>query len=210
MTPVPHRTFVIILALAAFAFGAAVLWDTQLKERFFPRDWGVVEEGAIYRSGQISRHIIDQTLRDHHIALIVFLSADNPNRPDVQTERQAAARLGIPRINCPLAGDGTGSIEQYANAIAAVAHAVSAGKPVLVHCATGAQRTGALVAFWRVLVRHQSPQDAYRELLQYHHDPNDNQRLLPYLNGNMATLAQMLVDRHIIQSVPDPIPVICP
>ena len=141
--------------------------------------------------------------------MIIFLSGDK-DRPDVDAEREAAARLGIQRINCPLAGDGTGDIAEYANAIEAMAGALAERKPVLVHCATGAQRTGAVVAFWRVLVQGRSPQAAYRELLAYHHDPIANERLVPYLNGNMARLAQMLVDRHVIEQVPDPLPVISP
>jgi len=210
MAVMPSRTMVICLAFAGLCAAGAVVWDRGLKERFFPRDWGVVEPGQIYRSGQISRHIIEQTLRDNQIGLIVFLSGDKANRPDVEAEREAASRLGITRINCPLAGDGTGDIAEYANAIQAIAKGLAYSKPVLVHCATGAQRTGGVVAFWRVLVQGRSPQAAYRELLEYHHDPTANERLVPYLNGNMARLAQMLVDRHVIDHVPDPVPVISP
>jgi protein tyrosine phosphatase (PTP) superfamily phosphohydrolase (DUF442 family) len=195
--------------LAAVAIGW-IAWEAGVKERFFPRDWGVVEPGAIYRSGQISRHLIESVLRDHHIGVIIFLSGDKANRPDVDAERETAARLGIERINCPLTGDGTGNIIEYANAIAAINQALGQNKAVLVHCATGAQRTGGVVAAWRVLVRGQSGQEAYRELLAFHHDPDANQRLLPYLNGNMQRLAQLLVDRHVIERAPEPVPIISP
>jgi protein tyrosine/serine phosphatase len=204
------RTMVICVAFAALCSAGAVVWDRGLKERFFPRDWGVVEPGQIYRSGQISRHLIEKTLRDNQIGLIVFLSGDKANRPDVDAEREVARRLGIGRINCPLSGDGTGDIAEYANAIQAIAKGLADNKRVLVHCATGAQRTGGVVAFWRVLVQGRSPQAAYRELLQYHHDPTANERLVPYLDGNMALMAKMLVDRHVIERVPNPLPIISP
>jgi protein-tyrosine phosphatase len=196
---------VLILATA----GVLLWYFGGVRGYFVPRNWGVVEPG-FYRSGQISRHVIEPTLKKNQVGLVVFMSGDKANRPDVQAEQQVCEKLGIERINCPLAGDGTGDIHSYADALAAVTRARKEGKPVLVHCHTGAQRTGGLVAFYRLLVEKRPAPEVYAELRQYGHDPEDNPELVPYLNAHMPELAKMLVDRGVIDRAPDPLPVITP
>src|SRR5687768_14064086 len=143
--------WVIALIVAALV-GAGVLADEIADRYFIVRNWNVVEPGGLYRSGQITRHQIEPTLRRHGIDVIVFLSLDNPDRPDVVAEQRASEELKIERLNYDLNGDGTGKIEQYADAIAEVARARRDGKQVLVHCHAGAQRTGVLIAAYRMLV----------------------------------------------------------
>ena len=51
-----------------------------------------------------------------------------------------------------LEGDGSGDINFYAETIEHIVEAKEAEKPILVHCAAGTMRTGAAVAFYRLLV----------------------------------------------------------
>ena len=198
----------IIAAIVLLLIGGGVAADEIADRYFIVRNWGVVEEGGLYRSGQISRHLIKDTLADHGIDLIVFLSIDKPNRPDVQAEQQAAGELNIPRKLYDLHGDGTGEITLYADAIAEVAKARRDGKQVLVHCHAGAQRTGVFVAAYRMLVTGATPEQAKEELFDGGHDPDSNPNLIPYLTGNMRRLAELLVERGVIERVPEPLPML--
>ncbi len=202
------RTAVVLLAGATICIVLAVVWHNGLCDLLIPRNFGEVEPG-LYRSGQISSRLIERTLKDHGIAEIVVLSNDDGNGgQDSQAEAAAAQRLGIERQVFPLSGDGTGRIDIYAAAVAAIDKARKENKPVLVHCVAGAQRTGGVIAAYRLLVEHLPADQAVAEMRRFGHDPTANPHLLEYLNDHMAQLAQNLVDLGVLQRVPDPLPVV--
>ena len=204
----PSRRLVWLITSTVLVVGAGIwLWKAVLEDRVIPKRWGVVEEGIIYRSGQLNASLVETTLERYHIALIVSLTSEDPNDRDQRAELQAAADLGIDLQRYTLSGNGTGDIQAYAKAIAAIVQAKKAGRPVLVHCATGTQRTGGAIAFYRLLVERRPSSSVYRELRRYGWRPSD--RALPdYVNRHMADLAQLLVDMEVIQDVPDPLPVL--
>ena len=84
------------------------------------------------------------------------------------------------------------------------------GKSFLVHCHAGAQRTGSVIAAFRVLVLGHPAEDAYAELGRYGWDADDDQVLLTYLNRNLPRVAEELAARGLITKVPVPFPVVGP
>jgi len=176
------------------------------KDLVIPRKLRVVDPGQIYASGQINRRLIRQVLIDRNIKVIVCLVDDQLDDPDVIAERQLAKELGIERFNYPLEGDGTGDIHCYAEAVIKMVESERAGKPILVHCSSGAQRSNGAVFYYRVLVQHRDAADAAQEMIRNAHDPRRNPALIPYLNAHMAEMAQLLADQKIIDRVPDPLP----
>src|ERR1700722_772789 len=78
----------IVLALIV---AAPIAWHNGLKNQFFPKNFGVVEPGKIYRSGQISQRLIVPTLVDNGIRTIVVLSATGAEPVDIAGEVRAAA-----------------------------------------------------------------------------------------------------------------------
>jgi protein tyrosine/serine phosphatase len=179
---------------------------TALRDRFIPKRWGVVEEGKIYRSGQLSRQLVRETLEAHGIQTVVDLTWDDPSEPNHVAELAAIAERRIERKLCPLQPDGTGDVHIYAQAVAAVARAAREGKPVLVHCAAGTQRTGGVVAFYRLLVEGKSPEFTFAEMRKYHYDPRHSPKLLRYVNEHIAEIAEDLVRDGIIERIPAPLP----
>jgi protein tyrosine/serine phosphatase len=179
---------------------------TALRDRFIPKRWGVVEEGKIYRSGQLSQHLVRETLEAHRIQTVVDLTWDDPSERNHVAELAAIAELGIERKLCPLQPDGTGDVHIYAQAIAEVARAVRQGKPVLVHCAAGTQRTGGVVAFYRLLVEGKSPEFTFAEMRKYNYNPQHSPKLLKYVNEHIAEIAEDLVRDGIIERIPDSLP----
>jgi protein tyrosine/serine phosphatase len=192
--------------VVAAVTGGLVAWNNGLRDQVVAKNFGVVEPGRIYRSGQISARLIEPTLRAHHIQTIVALAAEGMKPADNAAEMAAAADLHIDRQLVPLAGDGTGSVQNYAAAVADVDAAVRAGRPVLVHCVAGAQRTGGVIAIYQLLVERKAPAEVLAELRRFGHDPHDNPHLLAFLNVHMAEIAQRLADRGVIERAPTPMP----
>ena len=142
---------------------------------------------------------------EDNIKTIIDLQGEKEDASQ-EAEQQAVHDLAIDYHRYPLSGDGTGKIENYASAIQTLVQSKNAGKPVLIHCSAGTQRTGVAVAYYRVLVENQPPSTAYSEMRQYAWNPTRDAKALQYLNDHMAELAQLLVDRGVIDHVPQPIP----
>jgi len=192
-------------ALAISAVGVAA-WSFGLRDRFVPKRFGVVIPGEIYRSGQISRALLGQVIDRYHIGTIVDLNGFDPSDRDQQAEVAICQSKGVQHDVFPLKGNGTGKIERYADALETVVHSQQNGIPALVHCYAGTQRTGGFVSFYRLLIRHERPEDVYAELGRYGWDSGTDQVLLEYINSNMRTLAELLVQRHVLDQLPAEIP----
>lgn len=200
------RSLLLLVPLLALGGAGLAAWKYWLEDRFIPKRWGVVEEGLVYRSGQLSSALVRDQLERHGIRCIVDLTSDTPGDADEEAEVEAARALGIDRITLGLGGDGTGDIHGYAEAVTRMHRAIQEGEPTLVHCAAGAQRTGGAVAFYRLLVQGRSPQATADEMARYGWDPDDDTKLKNYINEHVGDLAALLVDRGVIERVPDPLP----
>jgi protein tyrosine phosphatase (PTP) superfamily phosphohydrolase (DUF442 family) len=194
------------LLVVLLLVGTVWLWEDVVKDRVIPKRFGVVQEGQIYRSGQLSSSLVERTLVKYKIARIVCLSGDSSDDIDKNAERQVAAKLGIERLIFPLRGNGTGDITHYAKAIAAICEAQKKHKPVLVHCSAGAQRTGGVIAAYRLLVEKKDASFVLAEMMRYDWNPKSNPHLLPYLNSHMAELAMLLHQMGVIDYIPSPLP----
>ena len=165
-------------------------------------NWGVVEPGKIFRSATVSKYLIRQKLEENRIGTIVFLSRDTGDDADLAAERRIADEMGIKFLNFPMNGDGVATPDQYTAALTAVCQAKEQGKPVLIHCHSGAQRTGGVVAMYRMLVEGKSQPEAYSELVHYGFNPKRNPTLLPFLDEHINEWAAALVEGKIIPHVP--------
>lgn len=201
-----RRTLFIIFAAVALLIGGIVLWEKRFEDRFIPRRFGTVKQGRIYRSGQISSSLIKEILVKYKIKMIVSLSADSTSNVDKASEKQIAAELGIERLVIPLDGNGTGDINNYAKAIAAIYKAQKEKKPVLVHCDAGVHRTGGVIAAYQLLVEQKDTSFVYREFARYDWDPWNDTTLMKYVNSHMKELAELLQQMGVIDSVPSPLP----
>jgi protein-tyrosine phosphatase len=172
-------------------------WDIG-KYQIVPRRWGVVERDKIFRSGRIAPRLILPTLQKNGIKVIVDLTEPEPQNPSWKAEQKAAEELGISRYNFPLCGNGTGNITNYARAIAAIKQARDENKPVLVHCAAGVQRTGGVIAAYRLLVEKHNPATVSAELSRYGWKARHDRILLDYLNGHLNELNSLLQDMQVI------------
>ncbi len=185
-----------LLALASFSWA----WNSKpfrLRDLVQPRRLAEVYPGFLYRSGQISPFLIERTLRDLDIDVIVDLTGPRGDEAQ-QREREVAARLGLAYHNFTLSGSGTGEVGEYVGALEVIARAEAAGQRVLVHCRAGDRRTGGVIAAYQTLVRREPWSRALVEIERFNRKPLDQSRLLPYLHGNLATMQRRLIDRGVI------------
>lgn len=194
---------IIVLSVAV----GLVIWNSGLQDRLLPKRWGVVEEGMIYRSGRLPPFLLKTMARRHQIRWIVDLTFPDPVQ---DTERKIARELGIEYLNYPLYGSGIGKVWNYAHALAVMVSAKKEHKPLLVHCSAGTQRTGGVVAAYRMLIEQKPPAVAYAELIQYGWSPDEDRILLEFINSHMAELAERLLEMQLIDKIPDPLPVLGP
>jgi len=194
-----------VLALALILGG----WEI-FKYHLVPKRFGIVEIGKIYRSGRIDPRLMRKTLQRYGIKAVIDLTEPEPGDSAWRAEQEAVSQLGITYFNFPLRGDGTGNITNYARAIAAVELAKKENKPVLVHCAAGAQRTGGVAAAYRILVDKQPPATAYAELTRYGWKSRKDKILLEYLNAHLSELDSILQDMLVISRERRSIPRIAP
>jgi len=207
--PARQYKLINISLLACVLIGAGVLvWEGFLEDRLVAKRFGVVEPGKIYRSGQVSSHLIEPVLRENKIEKVIALNGSDLQKPYLKAEVETARKLHIDHQVLHLIGDGTGDVEDYAEAVAEIMRCEKEGKPVLVHCAAGAQRTGGVVAAYRMLVQKKSPEEAYQELLLYDWKPHKDQALLDYLNQNLTQLSKLLEQKIDWYEPPATIPVI--
>jgi protein tyrosine phosphatase (PTP) superfamily phosphohydrolase (DUF442 family) len=200
-----RRPWLITIVIIVLLGGAAFFFD-HFKYDFFPKRFGVVVPGEIYRSGQLSPRQLKPTLQSHNIKTVIDFQGEKDQDPAMDNETQVCEDLGIDHRRFPLAGNGTGKIENYADALALIVQSQRDHKPILIHCSAGTQRTGAATAFFRLLIEHQSPQEAHKELAKFDWDPKHDAILVDYMNSHMRELADLLVQRHVIEKVPDPLP----
>jgi protein tyrosine phosphatase (PTP) superfamily phosphohydrolase (DUF442 family) len=193
------------------AFGATIgLCVDSLKYHFVAKRFGVVVPGLIYRSGQISPSMIEPTIRRHGIQVIVNLQHHDPRDIHQLHEIATAEELSVEYHRVPMSGDGTGETDDYAKVVQILSDCRKAGRPVLVHCAAGAERTGGVVATYRLLIERQPPATVMSELQSYGSSLTPDSELVAYLNVHLPEIARKLEARGVIGDVPDPIPTLNP
>lgn len=197
-----------IAVVALLLAGGVAAWYGGARNHVFPKRWDRIAEPALYRSGQISGRLIEQTLRRHGIRTVVDLTDHRTRSEDRETERLTIRDLGIERIRAPLEGDGRGDPESYVLALRAMTAAVRTGRPTLVHCQSGVQRVGGVVAAYRLLIERRPPAEVRAELDAKGWDPKDDRVLEEFLDANLAHIAARLVAEGIIERVPDPLPLL--
>ena len=137
-----------------------------------PKNFGVVEEGVLYRAGRLTPAATAKVVERHGIRTIVDLGGwDRLPKAHARAVRTAES-LGVRRVDLPLIGDARGDPNRYAEALRIIED--PANQPVLVHCAAGSERTGCLVGLFRIRHDGYTVEDVMAESQTFRHDPQKN------------------------------------
>jgi len=141
-----------------------------------------VKEGAIYRSGQHAGPVLRQLCEDLQFKTIIDLGGREWKNPKTVAEQTIAMEMDIKRYAFGLPGDGTGDPDRWAAVVQLMADPEL--HPVLVHCATGAQRTTTATLLYQHLVEGKSIFEAYPDSFNYKHKP-DEWEIVAYLADHL-------------------------
>ena len=138
----PKRLFVLVL-VTVLSLAGYLAW------RQSTGNFATVVEGEVYRSNQPTPDRLAAYVRDHGIRAVLNLRGENPGADWYQAERRAARDLGLTLIDFPLSASRELSRDQAEALLAAMQQAP---KPLLIHCMSGADRTGLASVIYQAMV----------------------------------------------------------
>jgi len=128
-----------------------------------------VSAGVLYRSAQLSKSETLWAVREYQIKSVLNLRGAHAGQPWYDDEIIAAGELGLAHFDYPLSSKRLVTSHEIEEILDTVR---KAPKPLLVHCKSGADRSGLVAALYRFSETGASAADADRELsLAYGHFP---------------------------------------
>ena len=129
----------------------------------------MVVEGQLYRSAQLNGQEFGEEIEAHHIRTVLNLRGANPRDGWYQDEVAATRTHGAAHYDVEISAQAPVAPEKIEQILAVLR---DAPKPILVHCKSGADRTGFVAALYRYAVAGENAEAAARELsLRYGHFP---------------------------------------
>jgi protein tyrosine/serine phosphatase len=119
--------------------------------------------GTLYRGAQPAPSAFPE-LKKLGIAVVVDFS---DNREDIQREKTRVETQGMTFISIPWSALNNPSRENVVAFFAALHD--NSGKKIFVHCERGADRTGTMIALYRIAYDHWTPDQAVGEMNAFHY-----------------------------------------
>jgi tyrosine-protein phosphatase SIW14 len=163
MTQINRRLIVVAALLAVLLQIAELSWCQAEKEGRGLPNFGRVTEN-LYRGGQPTSGGFN-TLHAMGVGMVVNLRDD---RAEMASEQSQVEALGMKYVGIPWSASQEPSSDQvvaFLDLVRANPHT-----KIFVHCRRGADRTGVMVAAYRVAVEHKSVAEAVSEMRQFHYD----------------------------------------
>jgi protein tyrosine/serine phosphatase len=128
-----------------------------------------VEPGALYRSAQLGESALADVIDGYHIKSVINLRGVNLQAPWYRGELAVSRAHGIAHFDFPLSAN---SVVDPATMARISALLRSAPKPVLIHCQSGADRSGLVAAIYEYAIAARPAGEAEEQLsLRFGHVP---------------------------------------
>lgn len=184
MTRQKRIVLVAIVVIAVVLIGLGIKFG---RHHVIAKRFGVVESGQIYRSGELQAWPLERVIEEHDIETILTLLQDVPD-PVQQTERRIAQEHDVRLLRIGMPGDGCADYAKLDRAADVLAD--KRLRPILVHCAAGVNRTGAVIAAWRMKHRGWSLKEAITESREFGYPLTDKPKLYKHVKGFHEQLQQ--------------------
>lgn len=125
----------------------------------------VIEPGQAYRSAQPDAAGLENVISQLGIKTVVNLRGTNTGKPWYDAEAQVCEAMGITLANHAMSAKSLPSGELLADIIDTLQ---TAEHPILIHCAGGSDRSGAISAIYRILILGHDKHDALLELSPFY------------------------------------------
>lgn len=151
-------TFLVFALYFVQLFGETTFYTSTLTNLFYPEHVHEVVPGKVYRSSEMSSSALSQVVQEKGIRTVIDLRWGN----EAATEEAAAANAsGATYYHRPLMGS-------RANQRSEIQHLITlfdeAETPVLIHCSSGAHRSGVAAAIWMLTKENSSIREAEQQL----------------------------------------------
>ncbi len=153
----PNRAFQVVAAI----FFVLLMYGAYLGVLYFTGNFHSVVDGQIYRSAQITPAQLRQYQQQYGIRTIINLRGENRGSAWYDHEVAAAKDLGITHIDFRMSARRILPQEKVVEVINLIQNAQ---KPVLIHCKSGADRTGLISALSVAVFANGTEEDAESEL----------------------------------------------
>ncbi|MBX9737173.1 MAG: tyrosine-protein phosphatase [Phycisphaerales bacterium] len=193
-----HRKLAIVVLVATLLGAGGWVLRFGVRDNVLPRNYGVVDEGLVYRTGRLTPAATETVVKRHGIKTIIDLGAYEGIPDDERLAQRTAESLGVKRHVFTLDGDGTGHPMGYVEALRLITD--PANQPVLIHCAAGAQRTTVCVMMYEKLVNNVPLEETLKVSMDHKHDPKDNPKLWPYIQRWAAEIERAYRDGGVIDA----------
>jgi protein tyrosine/serine phosphatase len=165
LVPLLRAVVVIALAVLVTAGSYAAYCGAIIRAGNFH----AVAPGVLYRAAQPSRDELDTFGRRYGIKSVLNLRGAHPGKAWYDDEIATSRDLGLIHYDFPLSAKRFVDATQIARLLAIIRRAP---KPLLVHCESGADRSGLAAALYDYAIAGQSAAEAHRQLsLAYGHFP---------------------------------------
>jgi len=179
-----------VVVIAAAVLAAVAVYRGGIKGNLSPKNFGVVDQGLVYRSGQLTPSAMRMVKDKYHIKTVIDLGSYEPDQRGEQRNQQVADALGITRYVMDLEGDSTGNPNYYVQALRLMTD--PANQPVLVHCGAGSERSGCAVVLYNA-IKHGTPLDeGLKDAEKFKHNPRRN----PKLAQTIKTWAEPIMNAY--------------
>jgi tyrosine-protein phosphatase SIW14 len=160
-----NRTIVVAYLVAAVSLLATiqVSWCQPEKELRGLHNFGQVTEN-LYRGAQPTRDGFN-TLHTMGVGIVVNLRDD---RSEIEKEKREVESLGMKYVGIPWSASHEPSNSQIVEFLDLVR--TNPDMKIFVHCRRGADRTGVMIASYRIAIEHKSAAEAVSEMHRYHYD----------------------------------------
>jgi tyrosine-protein phosphatase SIW14 len=151
-----------LLALVLLIAGIQIWAQTGNELRGLP-NFGHVTEN-LYRGGQPS----SDGFKELHSMGVEMVVNFRDEHAEIETEKHEVEAVGIKYVGIPWNASDEPSSAQIVEFLDLVrAHP---NTKIFVHCRRGADRTGTMIAAYRIAVEHKSVAETISEMHQYHYD----------------------------------------